>query len=251
MAITLIERRLRLLTGPKVGGTQQWLATGVRKIMRNSQKSLPVLLWIFLLGYTLLILSGCVTAQKAKPASFPAICAEQCATPFGEVLGRSPKGVVAYSNCRAECVVPEGNKIDGSYTGLKWQCVEYARRWLLVNRGAVFSDVDIAADIWTNIDRLIRVSDQKAIPLAAHLNGYGQPPQVGDLLIYAKAFYGTGHVAVVLAVDPTRKLIKVGEQNFDNQPWTGAHARQIEYIEKDGRVWVLDPYLIGWKQIAR
>jgi len=159
--------------------------------------------------------------------------------------------VAAYSNCRSECVAPAPNKIDVTYTGLKWQCVEYARRWLLINQGAVFGDVGTAADIWTNIDRLTRVSDQTVVPLVACLNGSEQPSQFGDLLIYAKAFYGTGHVAVVLGVDPTQKLIWVGEQNFDNQPLTGSHAREVEFIEKEGRFWILDPYLIGWKHVPR
>ena len=175
---------------------------------------------------------------------------EQCASPFGDVLGRSPGNVVAFSNCRAECVAPQNNTVDGTFTGEKWQCVEYARRWLLRKRGAVFGDVDIAADIWTKIDRLTRVSDQTEIPLEARLNGSDRPPQVGDLLIYAKAFYDTGHVAVVLDVDPVARLINVGEQNFDNKPWPGTHARRIEYIEKDGKIWLLDPYLIGWKRMA-
>ena len=212
---------------------------------------LPSLLRAFLLGCALLTHSAYLLAETAGPPALPAVCSAQCATPFGDVLGRSPGSVVAFSNCRSECVGPEANKIDGTFTGLKWQCVEYARRWLLINRGAVFGDVDIAADIWTEIDSLTRVADQAVVPLVARLNGSEQPPQVGDLLIYAKAFYGTGHVAVVLSVDPTRKLIKVGEQNYANQPWTGTHARQIEYIENGGRVWVLDPYLIGWKQITK
>jgi glutathionylspermidine amidase/synthetase len=213
--------------------------------------SLPSLLGVFLLGCALLTHAASIAAETAAYPILPSICSEQCVTPFGDVLGQSPGKVVSFSNCSSKCVVPERNAVDGTYTGLKWQCVEYARRWLLINRGAVFGDVDIAADIWTEIDRLTRVSDQTTVPLVARLNGSEQLPQVGDLLIYAKAFYGTGHVAVVLDVDATRKRIKLGEQNFDNQPWTGSHARQIEYIEKEGRVWVLDPYLIGWKQISR
>ncbi|ESQ14541.1 MAG: CHAP domain-containing protein [Thiohalocapsa sp. PB-PSB1] len=109
----------------------------------------------------------------------------------------------------------------------------------------------IAADIWTEIDRLTHVADQSEIPLAARLNGSSKPPRRGDLLIYAKALYGTGHVAVVLGVDPVRNLIRVGEQNFENDPWSGSNAREIAHIERAGRVWVLDPYLIGWKQEAR
>jgi len=158
--------------------------------------------------------------------------------------------VEAYSNCSSECVVLEPNTVEGTYTGVKWQCVEYARRWLLINRGAVFGDVEIAADIWNKIDHLTRISDQTIIPLVAHLNGSEQAPQVGDLLIYAKAFFGTGHVAIVTGVDRDQNLIKVGEQNFDNQGWHGAYAREVEYIRKDGRYWMLDPYLIGWKHVS-
>jgi len=88
------------------------------------------------------------------------------------------------------------------------------------------------------------------MPLVAHLNGSEQPPQVGDLLIYAKAFYDTGHVAVVTGVDPEQNLIKVGEQNFNNRRWQGRYARQVEYIKKNGGYWVLDPYLIGWKHVT-
>ncbi|QQO56808.1 MAG: CHAP domain-containing protein [Thiohalocapsa sp. PB-PSB1] len=212
--------------------------------------SLPFCLMAALTGA--LGLSGAVTAADAEaPAAMPKACSTACETPFGDVLGRSPKGVVAYSNCRAECVLPRRHEVDGTYTGLKWQCVEYARRWLLVNHGAVFGDVDIAADIWTKIDRLTKVADQSEIPLAARLNGSPEPPRRGDLLIYAKALYGTGHVAVVLGVDPARNLIRVGEQNFENDPWSGSSAREIAYIERAGRVWVLDSYLIGWKQETR
>lgn len=258
---SLDVRRQPSRTSRKRACAHQSLAMGNRTNMRHSHnvslESAPsnsrrqFLPWVLILGYTLLSHSTCIAAEIAESPTLPPTCSERCATPHGEVLGRSPAGVVAFSNCNPECVLPEGNTIDGTYTGYKWQCVEYARRWLLLNRGAVFGDVDIAADIWTEIDRLTRVSDQAAVPLVAHLNGSEQPPLVGDLLIYAKAFYDTGHVAVVLDVDPTRKLIMVGEQNYDNQPWAGRHARRIGYIEKDGRVWVLDPYIIGWKQIAK
>lgn len=210
----------------------------------------PSLVWaiVFVLGCSL---HAPGVSLAADQETLPTVCFDQCDSPFGDILGQSPSKVVAFSNCRAECVAPGVNTVDGRPTGLKWQCVEYARRWLLINRGAVFGSVDIAADIWTNIDKLTRDKDQTVIPLESHLNGSRQPPQVGDLLIYAKAFYGTGHVAVVIDVNPKQKLIKVGEQNFDNLPWKGTYARQLEYIEKDGRIWILDPYLIGWKQISK
>ena len=90
--------------------------------------------------------TGSSSAESSKKIPFQ--CITNCETNYGVVLGQSPAGVPAYSNCNAECVIFEPNHLNDIYTGIKWQCVEYARRWLLQERGVVFGDVDIAADIW-------------------------------------------------------------------------------------------------------
>jgi hypothetical protein len=177
----------------------------------------------------------------------PVVCQVGCKSPYGKVLGRSPRGIEAYSNCKADCVIYEPNMLNGTYTGLKWQCVEYARRWLLVNTGAVYGDVGIASDIWDRIDHLTDLKTKKPIPLETHLNGSTQAPEVGDLLIYAKAFNGTGHVAVVTGIDIKNGLVEVSEQNFNNESWPGDYARKITLIKKGGEYWLLDGYLLGWK----
>ena len=80
--------------------------------------------------------------------SIPEQCKLDCIHPFGKILGTSPSGVTAYSNCSNQCVNPEPQFTNEIFTGIKWQCVEYARRWLLVNKQVVYGDVDIAEDIW-------------------------------------------------------------------------------------------------------
>ncbi len=179
----------------------------------------------------------------------PVACQTDCVAPYGKVLGVSTGGVEAYSNCQSNCVIFEPNKWKGTYTGIKWQCVEYARRWLLVHKGAVYGDVDIAADIWDKIDHLTHVASNRKIPLESHLNGSKQPPRVGDLLVYARAFYNTGHVAVVTDVDYENGVIEVGEQNYNNEPWPEDYARTIELITKGDNFWLLDAYLLGWKHV--
>jgi glutathionylspermidine amidase/synthetase len=164
-------------------------------------------------------------------------------------LGASQSGVEAYSNCQSLCKRYDPNTWKGIYTGVKWQCVEYARRWLLINKGAVYGDVEVAADIWNKIDHLIHVATNKELPLEAHLNGSEKPPQRGDLLVYARAFYDTGHVAVVTHVDHENGVLEVAEQNFNNQPWTGDYARTIEFVKKGSNYWLLDGYLLGWKHV--
>jgi glutathionylspermidine amidase/synthetase len=177
----------------------------------------------------------------------PAACESGCNSPYGVVLGKSPRGIEAYSNCQSGCVIFEPNKWNDTYTGIKWQCVEYARRWLLINTGAVYSDIDIAADLWDKIDYLTDVKTNKQIPLETHINGSVQPPEVGDLLIYARAFNGTGHIAVVTGMDINNGLVEVSEQNYNNEYWPDNYARKIKLINIHKNYWLLDGYLLGWK----
>ena len=179
----------------------------------------------------------------------PTACKVDCISAYGKVLGVSPRGVEAYSNCNSNCVIFEPNKLNGTYTGIKWQCVEYARRWLLFNKGAVYGDVDIASDIWNKIDYLTNVKTNKKLPLESHLNGSKQAPQVGDMLIYAKAFNETGHVAIVIDVNHKDGTIEVGEQNYNNQSWPDDYSRKINLIKNNNRYWLLDSYLLGWKRV--
>ena len=60
--------------------------------------------------------------------------------PFGTVLGVAPGGVPAYSCDYETWKEPREQRNwrhshDGVFTGAKWQCVEFARRWLLINYG--------------------------------------------------------------------------------------------------------------------
>ena len=67
---------------------------------------------------------------------------------FGTLLGIAPGGVPAYSSdyeTADDAALPDRHAyrsyVDGIYMGYKWQCVEFARRWLYVNRGWIFDDV--------------------------------------------------------------------------------------------------------------
>ena len=184
------------------------------------------------------------------PSQLPKACRFDCATPYGEKLGIATGEVIAYSNCNAQCVVREPYYRKGTYTGIKWQCVEFARRWLLTNQGVVYGDVDIAADIWDKITVVTRVADGKKLELESYPNGSTQAPQKGDLLIYAQAYLHTGHVAVVTEVDLTTGVVRVAEQNFNNQKWVGNdYAREIDLVIKGNQYWLLDAYLLGWKHL--
>jgi glutathionylspermidine amidase/synthetase len=197
-----------------------------------------------------LVLASTALAQQPAPkqAELPPACQAECASQYGVVLGQTDDGTEAYSNCRSDCVVFEPHHHEETYTGIKWQCVEYARRWLLRDKGVVFGDVDIAADIW-NVVSLQRPDGSGKREWAGILNGADAPPRVGDALIYDEAFEGTGHVAIVVRVDITTQQLFVAEQNYLNAKWPADYARAIDYVAHKGRYWVLDPHLIGWKRV--
>ena len=191
-----------------------------------------------------------ILADELSSKSIPQQCLTDCQSDYGVVLGVSPKGIPAYSNCNASCVVFEPNHHDEIYTGIKWQCVEYARRWLLHEYDVVYGDVDIAADIWA-LSEVSNPISKISFKFDSIVNGAASTPQRGDLLIYSKEFLGTGHVAVVVALNEEEKTISVAEQNFTNALWKEKYARKIEYVIRDDRIWLLDHYLVGWKRVLK
>ena len=197
------------------------------------------------LQFIFLLFFGCL---QAFADTLPERCTQECVESFGVKVGESFAGIPAYSNCQNSCVNPTPNFVAQVYTGIKWQCVEFARRWLLVKQGVVYGDVDIAADIW-NLDYVYTPDKEKSFPFKGYLNGSSDMPKRGDLLIYASEFYGTGHVAVVLQIDTDQERILVGEQNYDNNKWRNRYARAIPYVDRDNGIWLLDPYIVGWKRV--
>lgn len=147
-------------------------------------------------------------------------------------------GVIAYMNRNDE----SPHYVSGVYTGLKWQCVEYARRWLLIKKKITFESVKDASDIW-DLDTATQASTGQSIPF--HSATTGVPP-VGALLIYAKTeTLPHGHVSVVVGV--TKDEIQLAEQNWTDDVWRSNYARTIPI--QNGSL-VMTPEIIGWKYVV-
>jgi len=148
-----------------------------------------------------------------------------------KIQGIDHYGVVAYVNDGTD----KKNYVDGQFTGLQWQCVEYARRWLLQVRGITFDAVETAEDLWklktaTSVQGTHRFKNSK--------KGI---PTVGALLIYKKTNkVPFGHVAVIVDVHENGE-IDVAEQNYSLKKWKG-YSRRIH---------MTDPNIIGWKTVTQ
>jgi glutathionylspermidine amidase/synthetase len=178
---------------------------------------------------------------------------------FGSVLGHAPGEVPVHSS-DYDSVDPEAHPdhdsfrhyLDGEYMGYKWQCVEFARRWLYLNRGLVFDDVPMAHDIF-RLRSLRRVADDERLPLQAFHNGAPRWPEPGCLLIWNARgeFHVTGHVAIVVEVLPDR--VRIVEQNVDHRRWPDGQswARELPArIDSAGGYWIQATLpgasILGW-----
>lgn len=178
---------------------------------------------------------------------------------FGKLLGYGPGGVAAYSSDYGTASDEEypnrssyRSYLDGIYMGYKWQCVEFARRWMYINKGYIFDDVAMAFDIF----ELRSVRDVKAnvrLPFQAFANGSRTHPEVGSLLIWEEGgeFEDTGHVAVITEV--TSDYVRIAEQNVGHKAWPEGrnYARELKAkVTDDNGFWIecsyCDGAILGW-----
>jgi len=169
--------------------------------------------------------------------------------PVNEILGIASTNVPAYSNTNDEIFNIERHYLYGIFMGIKWQCVEYARRWLLLRKGCVFKNIRCAADIWNDINHVERVTDGKHFPLKPYPNGSPTFPQIDSFLIYSRSTeQPVGHIAVIC--DVGSNYIRIAEQNNKFHYWSGDYARQIPVIFKDGLYYIEDEdEIYGWMAI--
>lgn len=176
---------------------------------------------------------------------------QSCNSDFGIPLGQS-NGVIAYSNCNENFQSSKKHYIEMAqlekkiYTGLRWESVEYARRWLITNRGMTFPKVESAYQLW-NLKFFKYVNPKKTIPVIHYSNKLSRiAPKVGDLLIYNKQLISNGHVAIVVGV--TNDSIMLAEQNYFNLLWEGLnYSRRLDLRRTNlGNYWIVDNYIEGW-----
>lgn len=178
---------------------------------------------------------------------------------FGTILGLSPGGVPAYSSdykTADDAKLPDRhayqNYVDGIYMGYKWQCVEFARRWLYLNQGLIIDDVGMAYEIF-GLTSVRDIRHNRRLPMRSFPNGSRRPPEPGCLLVWDEGgeFGRTGHVAIVVEV--TTSGVRFAEQNFDHHVWPDGqeYGREIKAMRSPtGEFWLessfADATIIGW-----
>lgn len=203
-----------------------------------------------------ILLMTCLNIPFFNGASAAVSSTEQCDAPFGTVIGEN-SNTIAYSNCNNdhESELWQSVTLDDDRTtiktGMQWQCVEYARRWLITQMHYTFASIDHAYQIWDLSEATDVLTGEKTVWNKLPNNKSTHSPQKGDLLIYDRSQGMHGHVAVI--VDVNEHSVFIGEQNYSNQLWEGSnYARELPLLHtQEGYYKIEDQGVIGWIHIPK
>ena len=155
------------------------------------------------------------------------------------LLGIDYYGVPAYVNHFIQTHHYEKN----IYTGIKWECVEYVRRWYIKIFNITFPSIKDAVDIW-NIPYAYDPVTKKKFRFDSIMNGTNAEPVVGDILVFTQnEFYPYGHVAIITRL--TQDYVYLAEQNIDDTVWNKPYSRKIKRRVDT----IVDPFVLGWKTL--
>lgn len=259
----------------------------------------------FLIGVALFVAFLAPLTPRIVSLSHLPLSTNGCDSRFGSVLGIS-HGVIAYSNCNEHTISQTASYLlpqevfatEGSealhdvafpqgeetvlYSGMQWQCVEYARRFLMSSfhsrRAAregerlTFGDVDGAEDIWSSMPfetiSLPSADTKKGNVVKKSRNatrwtrhsptdeGNFSAPQIGDLVIWSRQEgMPYGHVAVIVSSpiqteEGSKWIVQIAEQNFASHVWTNHTFSRTLGWERQELGWSLvDTFgynILGW-----
>ena len=175
-----------------------------------------------------------------------------CATTFGTRIGYVDD-VLAYSNCTDKIKSDFDNIISYNgkniVSGTQWQCVEYARRYLITKLGVTFGSVKGAEDVFA-LKTVESIETGKKYKFKSFQNGSEEDePKVNDVIIWARNTEDTpyGHIAVILKIEGNQ--IFIGEQNW-NDVWMSPSYSRILTLNKNNNSIEDENYtILGWKRV--
>ena len=167
---------------------------------------------------------------------------------FGTVICKTKDNINAYSSHNTVDEMVK-NYMNGTFTGLRWQCVEFVRRYLIETKGITFDEVDNAYQIF-NLETFRDLKNKKLIEINKNYNCHTKiPPKKGSLLVWNKSKdLETGHVAIITNISKFKRnyaIIHIAEQNWINHKCT-YYTRKflIKYINNS--FCIDDSNLLGW-----
>lgn len=154
----------------------------------------------------------------------------------------SLNGVFVYYNGKVSNVTGRNTTVDGYNLGLKYQCVEFVKRYYYEHLKHKMPDS--YGDAKTFFDKSLKDgSKNSARALTQYTNSSRSKPKVDDLLIFDETTYNQyGHVAIISKVSPNK--IEIIQQN---PPETHGNSKETILLNrKDGKWEIENKQILGW-----
>lgn len=172
--------------------------------------------------------------SQREPVSFKA----PGSVPFGEIQGYAPGGIPAYSNQHDHFFSGERSLDGNMFCGFKYQCVEFARRWLLERKGLVLPDVNWACHIF-QLKEVRHAETAEVVAVQTVRNGTAAKPEADTLLIYPSCTDNiVGHVGVITEVG--EDYVCVADQNYRFHRWTESYSYRLKLEQREGNWSIID-----------
>ena len=137
--------------------------------------------------------------------------------------------------------IEERNVVDGYNIGMKYQCVEFVKRYYFEHYNHRMPDTyGNAKDFYNQQLEDGKLNSQRG--LVQHTNPSSSKPKVGDLIVMDATFLNKyGHVAIISEV--SNNTIEIIQQN----PGPYSNSRETFPLENiDGKWQILNDRIMGW-----
>lgn len=142
--------------------------------------------------------------------------------------------------------------INNIYYGVKYQCVELIRRWLIHRYNLTFPNINTAYDMF-DLSYLINIYTNEQVKWISVNNCSNIKPIIGSIIIWDKKgiFKQTGHLAIIINI--IDNYIYIVEQNNENIKWSvkSPWSRKLLLTFNNNIYTIHDKneYILGWKKI--
>ena len=154
-------------------------------------------------------------------------------------------GVVIYYNGGVNSVQGRNLSVDGYNLGLRYQCVEFVKRYYFERYDHRMPDsYGHAKDFFDPKLDHGTLNTQRA--MLQFRNGGLEQPQPEDLLVFGPSLLNRyGHVAVIARVDQT--TLEIAQQNPG--PY-GSSREALPLTQREGRWSIEHPRVLGWLRLV-
>ena len=160
--------------------------------------------------------------------------------PFGKPLGITKQKVVSFSNYNKNDNSKnkdQPNYYNNVYTGIKFQSVEFVRRWLISVYKITFESVDNATDIFKLQNFILVKYPSIKIIIEKCVNDGSKNIAFGNVIIWDSqggAFDVYGSCAIVVKVK--NNIIFIADQNVSNKSWNGKCYTRKLYLNENNMI---------------